>query len=141
MNFSLNQITSLTSFIDSFEDPAFQFSVNWPAVKDSDGYWVSGHTVINPVGRAFVKALIDNGWGIVNFDWGTFVNSSEYQELMMVPNGFNQATPEQIAKVITSILRSDRFSPGWLDNSVNDGTVLRILQRLKMIESQIEDQV
>lgn len=138
MDFTLSQVKALTHFIEPFESTGFRFSTYSPPVQDKDGYWCSGHNAVSLTGDAFVQALIDNGWGTVNFDWPTFVNGPEYRGLVKAPDGFDDATSEQIAKVITSILRRDRFADGWLTSAFEDGTVLRMLKRLKVIETEME---
>ena len=72
---------------------------------------------------------------IINFDWGGWNEGSE----MVSNQNFNFDTIDlpTKCKMITGIVRSDRFDDGVLVGAFKDGVILRIL---KSIEKQIVEE-
>ncbi len=71
------------------------------------------------------------------FDWGKWKygidilenENSDYSKLDLIT----------LVKLITTIIRNDRFSTGYLVSKFEDGTILKILYRLKDIISETEN--
>lgn len=63
---------------------------------------------------------------IVPFDWGSWDGLSQYP----TGRGLDQAPIADAARLITVVVRGDRFSEGTLKAALDDGTMVRILDRL-----------
>jgi hypothetical protein len=131
------RLRGIVAFLPAFEAPGFQF-----------GHWVTsppdgGDTLIFPyvsfseaVG-AFLDAAYELGWVLPGFDWGTWSKTPQAEELRNSPETLARATAEQVAYLLTSLIRADRFSEGALASSFKFGLLTRILQRAATILSEL----
>ena len=62
-------------------------------------------------GEAFQAAVGRGGW-IFPFDWGTWLQTAEGRALTSDREALAAATPLQLARLLTAIVRSDRFTEG-----------------------------
>lgn len=74
---------------------------------------------------AFVEFAQAGGW-IRPFDWPAWKSTDEAQALLADCSG---ATEEQLSRLITTFIRSDRFVEGTLLAAAADGTLDRIRRR------------
>jgi len=81
---------------------------------------------------AFVDAASRAGW-IVPFDWATWAESAEGQRLLGEPRHVAAATPDQLAKVLTTLIRGERFSEGTLSEALESGLLLAIARRAEAL--------
>ena len=103
------------------------------------GEWAGGEQVEeeNCIESPIVSQFLDIVYGlpiIINFDWGAW----EEGRKIASNDDFDYDTLDLPAKckLITSIVRSDRFCEGTLVSAFESGLILRIL---KSIEKQIAD--
>lgn len=82
-----------------------------------------------PVVSAFVAALYDHGW-IVPFDWGSWQLEAEW---LVVSGQVDMTDVGTLRRVLTVIVRSDRFCEGTLLRAFDDGLIVRILRRLNAL--------
>ena len=88
--------------------------------------WVSESEIVSK----FRDVLFDKNIEIV-FDWG---NWKEGQDILENENSdYSKLDLMTLVKLITSIVRNDRFSTGYLVSKFEDGTILKILHRLNVI--------
>ena len=78
---------------------------------------------------AFIKTCYECGWVLGDFDWGTWKDTSEAMELRDNPDAMARATPDQIAKLLTVLIRLERFCSGSLANAFKSGLLGAILRR------------
>jgi hypothetical protein len=75
---------------------------------------------------AFVSAL---GGIIEPFDWPTWAATDEAKQLYEDRDALANATPKQLSKLATSLVRSDRFSEGALASAFESGVMAAIARR------------
>ena len=68
------------------------------------------------------------GW-IQDFGWGGWKDGAEAESFRTDPEAFNQATPEQLSRLLTCLIRGDRFCEGYLSSSYEAGLLVPILRR------------
>jgi hypothetical protein len=87
-----------------------------------------------PVGEAFLAAVGHGGW-VFPFDWGTWLQTAEGRALQEVGAAdaggaaVAGATPLQLARLLTAIVRSDRFTEGSIAGAFGSGLLLAITRR------------
>jgi hypothetical protein len=81
---------------------------------------------------AFVNAVTRAGW-IMPFDWATWAQGVEGQKLLRDPRHIKTATPDQLEKVLTILIRRERFSAGTLNNALESGLLLAIARRAEAL--------
>ena len=60
-------------------------------------------------------------------------------EKLIQEKDINNLTYKEIGTILTAIIRGDRFCSGLIYSKVKDGTLLRLLERLKDIKSKGEE--
>ena len=78
---------------------------------------------------AFIKTCYECGWVLTNFDWPTWQSTPEAIKLRDNPSTIASATPDQIAKLLTVLIRQERFSDGTLAGAFKSGLLGAILRR------------
>lgn len=71
----------------------------------------------------------DDGWILTDFDWPAWASSEEATTLRDDTGAIEQATEEQLAKLLTTVVRQDRFTDDSLERVVASGLLARILRR------------
>jgi hypothetical protein len=87
------------------------------------------------LGVAFLDAATRAEW-IVPFDWAAWAETAEGQRLLGEPRHVAMATTDQLAKVLTALLRGERFSEGTLNQASENGLLLAIAQRAETLLEQ-----
>ena len=85
--------------------------------------------VFGPTADAFRAAVVSGDWMIRDFDWMTWLKGDEGQALRDDPEALARATPDQLAKLLTAIIRSDRFVEGSMAGAFESGLLARIARR------------
>lgn len=80
----------------------------------------------------FEAMTYDVGW-IKDFDWMKWSRGSEAKRLLRDQASLAGATADQIANVITTIVRSDRFSAGALAGYFKEGVLLALAERAEAL--------
>ena len=101
--------------------------------EDEKGVFVMPYYIHSSIVSEFLEIVYDMPI-IINFNWGDWREGPE----MLRNKNFNFDTIDlpTKCKMITGIVRSDRFDDGVLVGAFKDGVILRIL---KSIEKQIAD--
>lgn len=92
--------------------------------------------VQSPTATEFVQACYDNGWVLEGFDWPSWKETPEFAELDDKPAALVAATPEQIARLLTVLIRQDRFAEGSLAQHYDSGLLLGILKRATVLAAK-----
>ena len=84
------------------------------------------------LGLEFIAAITRAGW-MVPFDWATWAQTAEGQRLLGEPRHIATATADQLGKVLTTVIRHERFSEGTLNEALESGLLLAIAQRAEAL--------
>ena len=83
--------------------------------------------------KEFVKSAYDHNWVQMDFDWPQWFQSREALMLRDDEATLARASAEQIAKLLTVIIRKDRFCEGELLAAFESGLILRIVRRVEAL--------
>jgi hypothetical protein len=118
----------LADFAIVFEAPGFGAGeVVAPALVP--GIWSMPYTRYHPEVDRFVTLAYEDRWVRTNFDWGAWSTTEEARTLRDEPEALAAATADQLAKLITILVRQERFSEGALLAAFEAGLVLGIVRR------------
>ena len=126
------RLRAIGAFADELETPAFAAG-RWhpmeptredPAVSTMPWYELSDRA------EAFTRAL---GGIIEPFDWPTWLPTPEAQALYRDRAVLAAATPEQLSRLATAIVRSDRFNEGALGEAFDAGVMAAIARRAAVL--------
>lgn len=120
---------TLARFLPLLEAPGFAAGHMQPDAEVADGVWQPGGVELAEAVRALVQAAYAEGWVLPGFDWPGWAQTPEAQALRDDPAALAAATPEQLAKLLTTIIRQDRFVEGALLAAFESGLMLRIIRR------------
>ena len=80
----------------------------------------------------FVSMTCDAGW-VQDFDWMEWSRGPEAKSLLRDKASLADATVDQIATVLTTIVRSARFNEGALAGYFKDGVLLALAERAEAL--------
>ncbi len=84
----------------------------------------------SPDADAFVFAASQGQWVRPDIRWSDFAVSEVYRRLRSDPSAVAMADVEQLACLLTTLIRGDRFNEGLLASAFEDGTLLAIAKRM-----------
>jgi hypothetical protein len=128
------RLHGLASFVSAFEAPGFVFG-RWKQPVDEPGVMVAQHFTPGKADAEFVKACYDLGWILADFDWPEWKETPEALRLRDDSFGIENASCEQLAKLLTVLVRQDRFVEGALREAFEAGLLLRIVRRCAILEN------
>lgn len=82
----------------------------------------------------FMNMTYEVGW-VQDFDWMEWSREAEAKLLMRDSEALSNATVDQIANVVTTLVRADRFSEGTLARSFRAGTLRALVERAEALLS------
>jgi hypothetical protein len=118
----------LARHLDIFESPGFTFGDWVPSWTDADGVIHLGWYRFSPAAEAFLADVGAGDW-VTPFDWMTWLGTPEGQTLAGDPSAVGRATPEDLGKLLTSLVRGERFGDGTLANAFDSGMLTAIARR------------
>ena len=131
----------IAAFLPLFEHPGFTFG-DWdepeyvePGVTTMSDFQFSG------VAYAFIKTAYDHGWVCTDFNWPDWAHSPEAEGLRDDPVKMANATLEQLSRLLTVVIRQERFCEGALESAFESGLLTAICQRAAQLESVTADGV
>ena len=102
---------------------------HWDASPPVDGVIHMPYYVFGPTADAVRAAIGRGGWISTGFDWMTWLQTEEGAALRDRPEALASATVDDLARLLTAIIRSDRFVEGSLAGAFESGLLARIAQR------------
>ncbi len=81
----------------------------------------------------FQRQAYEDGWVLGDFDWPSWARSANAAALRDDPKVLARATPAQIARLLTVLIRQERFADGTLDAAFATGLVQRIVDRAAVL--------
>jgi hypothetical protein len=102
--------------------------------KQPNGYIEMPYISQSELVRGFLKLVYDIRI-ILDFDWPAWDEGREF----IMKKDFTNLDIETYCKLLTAIVRSDRFNEGYLAENFENGNVLNILKNLKKVVEQINN--
>ena len=123
------RLSTLVRFGPELAAPDFRFT------RDADAS--TPHDELTPEALVFVDAVRRAGW-VSPFDWASWAQTAEGQDLLGDPCNIASASPDQIAKVLTVVIRGERFSEGTLSAAFESGLLLAVIRRAETLLNEHE---
>lgn len=87
----------------------------------------------------FVQTAYDEEWVLLRFAWVSWAGTPEAQALQGDRDALAQATPEQLAKLLTMLIRRDKFAEGALAGDCESGLLTAVLRRAGHLRHELAD--
>ena len=88
---------------------------------------------VSDLGTAFFNAMYETGWVMEGFDWITWKGTPEAQRFFKRNEAVVAADAEQLTKLITTVVRQDRYCDGTLEWAFSSGLLLAIAVRAEAL--------
>lgn len=131
----LDRLRAIGRHLATFEQPGFRFGSWVPSWTDADGVIVLGWYEPSPEGAAFLADL--GGW-IEPFDWPSWAASPEGQALLSHPEAVASASEDDLRRLLTVYVRSERFGDGTLENAHASGMLTAIIRRAAVLGGTLD---
>lgn len=128
--FNAQQLNALSQFLPEFEAPDFGPGMMSPMTPNADGSVSFPYAVLSDKAGEFVSAAYDNGWVVGHFDWPAWSSTAAARRLRSDESAIAKATPEELARLLTVLIRQERFAEGTLLEAFESGIILRIVRRI-----------
>ena len=102
---------------------------HWAVPPERDGVRSLGWYAFGPAAEAWRAAVAAGSWVLVGFDWRAWLAGAEARGLRDDPAALAAASSDQLARLLTAIVRSDRFSEGSIEGAFRSGLLLAIARR------------
>ena len=89
-----------------FERADFQLGT-WAGGENVDGVIQMPYYSLGPEAERFISMAYEFGW-VTPFDWGTWAQTPEGQRLSAGGDAVAAATPDDLARLLTTLIRSER---------------------------------
>jgi len=122
------QIEAVLAFLPVLEDSGFSAG-QWHMPEGQFPYFA-----LTDVAIAFIQALYANRF-VYPFDWPSW--QAEAQRYLEDPGALQDADLETLRKLVTTLVRKDRFVEGYLASMFEEGHLLAILRRLQQLHEDL----
>ncbi len=130
------RLAALAGFRTVFERDGFQFAAQVPDERDGDLITL-GWTSLGVEAGRFYQMVYDYGW-VCRLDWSAWRDTEAGGRLMHDPDAMAQATEDDLARVLTTCVRADRFCEGYLADAFDTGLIGRAVLRAEQLLGALE---
>jgi hypothetical protein len=132
-----DRLADLRGLLARFESPDFVFGRWEGGERGADGsitmpYFSMSKEAFELFGVVGKYAPLD-----ATFNWGAWGQTAEGQALIHDREALSRATREELRRLLTLCIRSDRFVEGQLEAHFQSGLLTAILRRLLAIEQEL----
>lgn len=119
------------------KDAEQQFGEWVPSRQSKPGLWSMPYVEYGQLERAFREAAA--GWLRSSFNWPDWAATDDALALRSDPKRLAHATPDDLAHLITALIRSNRFNEGLLLDALQEGLLTRIARRAAALLDESTD--
>jgi hypothetical protein len=122
-----DRLERLASFLPAFES-GFVFGTWRGGTAGADDVIQMPWFDFSEPAREFLRAIGEAGW-IRPFDWPTWAATPEGAALVRDPQAIAGASPSDLERALTALVRGDRFHEGTLAAAYHSGVLEAIVRR------------
>lgn len=116
-------------------DPEF-VSGSWGGGGSRDGVVEMPYFQLSPEAGAFVQAAYAAHWVRPEIVWSDFAAGADYRSMREDPTTIATADADLLARLLTTLIRGDRFNEGLLAGAFDDGTLPAVARRMAVLAEQ-----
>ena len=131
----LARLQALAAFLPIFERPDMELGAWAGGDRLANGSMSMPYYSFGPEAEDFISTANEFGW-VIPFDWGAWARTPEGRRLCEGGAAIEGATPEDLARLLTTIIRSERFGDGQLEGAFRSGLLTAIVRRAAALASQ-----
>lgn len=123
------RLQALAAFLPLFEKPGFVYGTWHKSEQEKPGVFVLPHFEPSETAVSFVHTAYDQGWVLVDWAWSAWIKTEEAVSMRDDPAALAVASPKQLAKLLTVLIRQDRYVEGALNSAFESGLLTAIIRR------------
>jgi hypothetical protein len=120
----IERLRRLAGWLPRLESADFRLGKWAGGERQPDGTITMPYSELTAEGRELVAAL-----PVEPFAWPAWLETDEGQRLSQDPAAVAQASAEQLVKLTTAIVRSERFGDGSIEGAFESGLLTAIARR------------
>jgi hypothetical protein len=126
------RLRALADVLPVLEAPNADFG-HWELPPPRDGVESLGWFEFGSTAEAWRAAVAAGSWVVAGFDWRTWLAGDDGRAVRDDPAAVATATPDQLAWLLTAIVRSDRFVEGSIAGAFESGLLAAISRRARAL--------
>jgi hypothetical protein len=123
----------LAAFVTALEADDFEAGRWHDSEPLADGSFSMPWYELSATAEAFLRAVGEGGWLMPTFPWPTWAPTPEAIALRTDRDALAVATPEPLGKLLTMLIRENRFVEGALGDSFESGLMAAIARRAQVL--------
>jgi hypothetical protein len=131
----VTRLRRLAAQLPKLESAEFTFGEWVDAWTDAEGVIHMPWYRLSPQAEAFLAALGEGGW-VTPFDWMAWIASPAGKALASSPRAVATASEDDLGRLLTAIVRSDRFNEGSLAGAWESGMLTAIVRRARELADE-----
>ena len=131
MTSATDEFAELATWLPRLTKPDFDFGHWVPAERPAPAVVSMPYFAFSPEGLALLAAIPVQ----MGFDWARWMDSDEGQALLNDQSRIAEATPDQLLRLTSTLMRADRFNDGELANAYASGQLTAIVRRAAALTS------
>jgi hypothetical protein len=128
-------VEALAAVLPLLESADFEAGRWHDSEHTANGSWTMPWYDLSDAAMAYVRAVGESGLLLTGFDWPSWAKTPEAKALHGDRDVLAAATPDDLAKLLTALIREDRFNEGALGDSFESGIMTAIAHRAKVLAS------
>ena len=129
---SRESLSALAAHYEGLADPDYRPGHVMLPRKRPDGVTEIGYASLSERSEAFLSEIVAAGW-ISPFDWVVWQTTPEGRQLLTDQSSIASATAEQLSRVLTTVVRQDRFAEGVLLEAFENGLMKAVAARAAVL--------
>ena len=130
----------LADTLPILEAPDFSPGRWHDSTQREDGVWTMPWYELSPEAESVTRAIGEAELLQPGFDWSAWAQTPEAHALRFEDWALAEATPDQLGKLLTALIREDRFNEGALGDTFESGFMTAVVRRAKALaESEVDD--
>jgi hypothetical protein len=109
-------------------EPGFSVGRWGGGERDAEGVIQVPYYELSDEMTGFVRDMAALGW-VREVDWMGWSATPRAQQLIAEPSAISSATAQELAMLLTTIIRGERFSDGEIEGAFERGTLIAIVRR------------
>ena len=126
-------LDDLAAFLPLVQDSGFVFGTSEGGEEVEPGTFTMPWFSMSEPARRLVETSYENGWVLADFDWPEWMGTAEARRLRDDRTALALASIEQVARLLTVLIRQDRFVEGTLAEAFETGLLTAILRRVEQL--------
>ena len=130
------RLDSLASLLPAFEAPDAEFGT-WKGGEEVEpGTFTMPWFAHSELTSRLLEVAYRDGWVRPDFDWPAWEQTPEARRLRDDRGALEQATVPELARLLTVVIRSERFGEGAVAEAIESGLVTDVLRRIEQLRNE-----